>query len=58
LHNDTDTEPYFELIGDLALHFGHRFSSVSVSPAPLVTVNAPSDSNFLLSYRLGPGVRF
>jgi hypothetical protein len=40
-----------ELLGDLALHFGHEFI-----PNP---TNAPNqDSNFLLSYQIGPGVRF
>jgi hypothetical protein len=51
-----------ELIGDLALHFGHEFSNTTTTttPAPPPTNgNAPAtDSNFLLSYRLGPGVRF
>jgi hypothetical protein len=37
-----------ELVGDLALHFGHLF---------LPNVNDGS-SNFLLTYQLGPGVRF
>jgi hypothetical protein len=47
-----------ELIGDLALHFGHEFQSISVTPQPPVTVNVATDSNFLLSYAVGPGVRF
>jgi hypothetical protein len=38
-----------ELIGDLAIHFGHAF----VSPDPNT-----NDTNFLLSYQIGPGVRF
>jgi hypothetical protein len=37
-----------ELIGDVALHFGHAF-------IPGITDNS---SNFLLTYRVGPGVRF
>lgn len=37
-----------ELIGDLALHFGHEF---------IPNVNDGS-SNFLLTYQIGPGVRF
>lgn len=40
-----------ELIGDVALHFGHLFT-----PNPMNTPNLPS--NFLLTYQLGPGVRF
>ena len=47
-----------ELIADLALHFGHEFQSTSISPSPPITVNAQTDSNFLLSYVLGVGVRF
>jgi hypothetical protein len=46
-----------ELIGDLSLHFGHQFHSVSVSPTPPPD-NAQTDSNFLLNYAIGPGVRF
>jgi hypothetical protein len=38
-----------ELIGDVALHFGHLF-------LPNLPPNSPS--NFLLSYQIGPGVRF
>ncbi len=47
-----------ELIGDFSLHFGHEFQSTSVSPPPTVTVNVATDSNFLLSYAVAPGVRF
>jgi len=47
-----------ELIGDLSLHFGHQFHSVSISPTPAVTNNTPTDSNFLLSYAVAPGVRY
>lgn len=46
-----------ELFGDLALHFGHEFADVSTTPAQPAT-NAPTPSNFLLTYQLGPGVRF
>jgi hypothetical protein len=42
-----------ELVGDLALHFGHLF--VPTGPNPL---NLPTASNFLLNYQVGPGVRF
>jgi hypothetical protein len=38
-----------ELLGDFALHFGHLFIPNTRSTDP---------SNFLLSYQLGPGVRF
>jgi hypothetical protein len=51
-----------ELIGDAALHFGHQFNdttvSITPSPPPPPPNNAPTESNFLLSYRIGPGVRF
>jgi hypothetical protein len=46
-----------ELIADLSLHFGHEFQTVSVSPPPPPN-NTPTDSNFLLSYAIAPGVRF
>jgi hypothetical protein len=51
-----------ELIGDAALHFGHQFHSVTTtitpSPPPNNNPTPPTDSNFLLSYRIGPGVRY
>jgi hypothetical protein len=52
-----------ELIGDAALHFGHQFQSVSVTVTPSPGgggggATGPTESNFLLSYRIGPGVRF
>jgi hypothetical protein len=48
-----------ELIGDLALHFGHQFQSVTMTPAPPPVPNPPpTNSNLLISYRLGPGIRF
>jgi hypothetical protein len=48
-----------ELIGDLALHLGHQFITQSMTPAPPPPPNPPpTNSNLLISYRLGPGVRF
>jgi hypothetical protein len=46
-----------ELIADVALHFGHQFHEVTTSPATTGTT-AATDSNFLLSYAVAPGVRF
>ncbi len=46
-----------ELIGDLSLHFGHEFQSTSITPSPPPN-NTPTDSNFLLTYAIGPGVRY
>jgi hypothetical protein len=47
-----------ELIGDAALHFGHQFHEVTISPSPPPGPGGPTDSNFILSYRIGPGLRF
>jgi hypothetical protein len=51
-----------ELIGDVALHFGHQFNTVTVAitpaPPPVTGPSGPTESNFLLSYALCPGVRF
>jgi hypothetical protein len=46
-----------ELLGHLSLHFGHQFHDVSTTPAPPAN-NNPTDSNFLLSYVVAPGLRY
>jgi hypothetical protein len=46
-----------ELLGDISLHFGHAFASVTTTPATPPN-NTPTDSNFLLTYALGTGVRY
>jgi hypothetical protein len=45
-----------DLFFDAALHFGHEFIPNNNPPPPPIMVQQPS--NFLLSYQLGPGVRF
>jgi hypothetical protein len=52
-----------ELIGDAAIHFGHAFATATTTvtpspPPPPAGPSGPTESNFLLSYRIAPGVRF
>jgi hypothetical protein len=51
-----------ELIADASIHFGHAFQNVSVTitppPPPVTGPSGPTESNFLLSYAIGPGVRY
>ena len=51
-----------ELVGAAALHLGHQFDSTTISisppPPPVIVPGGPTPSNLLLSYKIGPAVRF